>query len=520
MPPTIQPLILDAPVSAVTLLEDRAQVQRVGSASLTAGLWRVQVNQVAPVLFDKSLRAEFCAAKTNARIDDVRVRRQMLVKAADQPDVIQPLLQEWRSMLADFTNLGEDQEHLEYRFQQVEQILTKTAQELPIDAVWGQLDPQSWRTQMQTLFQQLRDIRSGLLKTHSEQEQLAATLNLLADRIRAALRPDLRYTADIEADLSIAESGEYAIVFDYVVPNALWRPYHQAHLQTADASTLTFRSDGCVWQRTGEDWKEVDLIFSTARASLGTEPPLLQDDLLNVQEKSKQILVQSREQTIHTAGLGSAPRGSIELPGVEDGGEVRLLRSTTRATVPADGRPYRVPLFTFTVPAQVGYDLMPELSGQTVLKSEQVNTARFPLLAGPVDLIRSSEFVGRTAIDFIAPAEKFALGWGADAAMRVQRTLTQKKEFNPLTHWSTLTRTVKLFLSNISAEARTIATTERLPVSEIEQVRVEVIADKTTGRVQPDENGFCTWHFTLAPYSQLEATLVYKIASAPEVQGL
>ena len=55
----IQELILDDPVVKVTLLEDRAMVKRRGKANFTPGLWRVKVEKVAPVLSDKSLRAEF-----------------------------------------------------------------------------------------------------------------------------------------------------------------------------------------------------------------------------------------------------------------------------------------------------------------------------------------------------------------------------------------------------------------------------------------------------------------------------
>jgi uncharacterized protein (TIGR02231 family) len=162
---------------------------------------------------------------------------------------------------------------------------------------------------------------------------------------------------------------------------------------------------------------------------------------------------------------------------------------------------------------------MPELLCQVVLKSEQTNTAAFPILAGPVDLVRSSEFVGKTSIGFIAPGEKFALSWGPDGAMRVQRTITQERKQDHLTNWNIVTTTIKLFLSNIGAESRVIRTTERVPVSELEQVKVETIADKTTEGVQPDENGFCTWNFTLEPYSQLQATLVYQVSAAPEVKG-
>jgi hypothetical protein len=104
--------------------------------------------------------------------------------------------------------------------------------------------------------------------------------------------------------------------------------------------------------------------------------------------------------------------------------------------------------------------------------------------------------------------------------MRVQRTQTQKRKQDHLTKWNTVTTTTTLFLSNIGEEPRAIATTERVPVSELEQVKVEVISNQTTDGIQADENGFCTWNFILEPYSQLQASLVYQVSAAPEVQGI
>ncbi|HEY9874985.1 MAG TPA: mucoidy inhibitor MuiA family protein [Candidatus Obscuribacterales bacterium] len=518
--PATQKFTLEASVSVVTLLEDRAQVRRIGKANLSQGLWRIVVDKVAPVLSDKSLRAEFCEDYPGARIDDVRVRRQRLLKEDDRPDEIKAVEQELRSLLQTFNNITEDRQHQEHCFNQINTILAKGLQELPIDAVWGQIDPKSWREQLQTLFKQLRDFRAEMLTSYYTQEQLSQQINDLNKKLEALSRPDMVDTARIEADLMIPQAGEYQIAFDYVVPNAMWRPWHQARLLVQEQKpTLSFRVDGCVWQRTGEDWNNVDLVFSTARASLGTEPPLLQDDFLNVQEKSQEIIVESRDRQIQTTGLGTSETpATVNLPGVDDGGEVRNLRPAIKATIPSDGRPYRVPIFSFDTEAKVEYILMPEISCQVVLKSEQTNTSQSPILAGPVDLVRTSGFVGRTSVKFLAPGEKFALGWGPDGAMRVQRTTTEETEQDHLTKWNILTTTTKLFLSNIGAESRAIKTTERVPVSELEQVKVEVIADKTTDSVQPDENGFCAWNFILEPYSQLQASLVYKISAAPEVQ--
>lgn len=539
---TIQEITIDAPVSKVTLLEDRALVRRTGKVNLTAGLWRVKVDKVAPVISDKSLRSEFSG--DGARVNDVRVRRHILVKELERPEEIQELQAEMRSLVSQFEQREQDGEHQQYCFDQVNRILAKGLQELPVDAVWGQLDPKSWREQFQILFKQLRDLRGEILNSYHTQAELREKIEALTSRISAISRPDMVHSADIEADLMVEERGEYDIAFDYVVPNACWRPWHQAQLQLATKDNpnalsrlwqqathqaaskgthahVFFRCDGCVWQRTGEDWNDVELVFSTARASLGTEPPLLQDDRLKVKEKSKDIFIQAREQKMQTTGLGAgAEPGTVELPGVDDGGEVRNLRPATKATIPSDGRPYRVPLFAFDTPAEVEYVLMPEVSQQVILKSIQTNSSQFPILAGPVDLVRSTEFVGKTSVMFIAPGEKFALGWGPDGAMRVQRTEEEKREQNHLTKWNRVTISRKLFLSNIGASERTIKITERVPVSELEQVKVEVLKKKTTDGVQPDKQGFCTWNWTLEPYSQAQISLVLQVEAAPEVRGI
>ncbi|WP_271251891.1 mucoidy inhibitor MuiA family protein [Pseudanabaena sp. Chao 1811] len=517
----IQTLDLDAPVTTVTLLEDRAQVQRIGKAQLTAGLWRVTVDRVAPVISDKSLRAQFTGV-FNARVNDVRVRRRILIKESDRTGLIEDLKKEWRSQYDQYQILTEDRQYLEEQFEQIGMILARALQELPIDAAWGQVDPMAWRSQLQPIFQRLRDIRSEILNTYHAQTQLQDAIARLVKRIQSEASPDTIYIARVEADLVIAQTGEYELAFDYIVPNALWRPYHQAQLQMGDNSQLTFRTDGCVWQNTGEDWLNVDLVFSTARASLGTEPPLLADDLLNIREKSKKIAVEMRDQTVKTTGLGAGARASdtVDLPSVDDGGEVRSIRATRKANIPSNGRPYRVPLFQFQSSAKIGHILMPELALQVVLKSEQTNNSNLPILAGPVDLVRSTEYVGRTTISFIAPQEKFALGWGTDAMMRVQRTTSQKRDKNHLTQWNTITNSINIFLSNIGDEVRKIAMTERVPVSELEKVKVEVVQDETSDRLQPDANGFCNWHLQLPPYSQAKVTLVYKVAAAPDVEGL
>jgi DNA repair exonuclease SbcCD ATPase subunit len=56
-----EPDTLHLPVTAVTCLEDRAQIERTGTVHLAAGVQRLRIGPVTPLTVDRSLRAEISA---------------------------------------------------------------------------------------------------------------------------------------------------------------------------------------------------------------------------------------------------------------------------------------------------------------------------------------------------------------------------------------------------------------------------------------------------------------------------
>jgi hypothetical protein len=186
-----------------------------------------------------------------------------------------------------------------------------------------------------------------------------------------------------------------------------------------------------VWQNTGEAWEAAELLLSTERPSLGKDPPLFANDWLTVQRKQEQLVVETREEDVHTAGLGAAPGAAQAMrtvPGIDDGGEAKVLRAASRATIATDGRPHCVPLFSFDADAKSELVMYPALAPLAIRKSTQPNGSSQPILAGPVDLVEESGYVGRTQVLFVAPGERFELGWGPDPGVRARRMVEEVEE--------------------------------------------------------------------------------------------
>ncbi|HVG60951.1 MAG TPA: mucoidy inhibitor MuiA family protein [Hyalangium sp.] len=514
---------LEAPVRAVTLLEDRAQVTRRGTVRVSAGQNRIAVHGVAPVVQDVSLRAEVLSGK--ARVADVRMRRGLRIRTADKPEAARVLEEKIESLQRERQQVLEDQANSRGRFERIQQLLFLGAGELPVDAGWGMGMAAQWQDSFDALFRKARQLRESMLQATFTAERLAEEISAAMRQRQAMDRVDHQVVSWLEADLLADADGEVELRIDYVVPNALWRPLHTARLLGRGRVQVT--SSAAVWQDTGEDWKDVELQFSTARSSLGIEPPLLHADLLNVKKKNEAVVVQARQVQVQKAGLGSAPATggarptptSVDLPGVDDGGETRNLRAPGKSSIPSDGRPNVIPLFTFEEGAEAALVTFPELEPKVFLRAVARNTSPSPMLAGPVELLQDNGFVGWTQTLFVAPQEKFELSFGPDDSLRVQREEKKTSKQHHVSKWTENTTNVSIYLSNLSGDARSVVVTERIPVSEIEHVKVELDTDKTTGSPVLDDNGFCTWKAEVPANGHLVLHLRFKVSLAPGVQS-
>ncbi len=515
---------LTAPVQSVTLLEDRAQVSRRGIVGVKAGQNRVIVHGVAPVLQDVSLRAEVLSGK--GRVADVRIRRGLRIRTADKPEAARVLEEKLQALQREREQVLEDQASARARFERIQQLLNLGASELPVDAGWGMGLASQWQDSFDTLFRKARQLREAILKATFTAERLEAEIASLTGQRQALDRVDHQLVSWLEADVLADADGEVELRIDYVVPNALWRPLHTARLLGRNRVQIV--SSAAVWQNTGEDWKDVELRFSTARSSLGTEPPLLQQDLLTVKKKNEAVVVQARQVQVQKAGLGSAPAAggaaaiapsSVDLPGVDDGGETRNLKAAGKSTIPSDGRPNVIPLFTCEDGAESALVTFPELEPKVFLRAVTRNSSANPLLAGPVELLQDNGFVGWTQTLFVAPQEKFELSFGPDDSLRVQRDEKKSNKQHHVSKWNETTNHVTIYLSNLSGDTRSVVVTERLPVSEIEHVKVELDKEKTTGTPELDDNGFCKWKAEVPANGHLVLHLWFKVSMAPGVQS-
>lgn len=537
---------LAAPVVAVTVLEDRASVRRRGAAALPPGLHGLVIEGVAPVLVDKSL----VATAVGARVIDARCERY---------------LAPWRDPDAG----GAPAEPAALRAEQVELARARAAATSRADvaraeiAALGDLAAAALRELAESATRGVAPAGAAEALAALDADAAAAGARAAAAALEVARLDEVlgrlaarlaraeaeagaegaRLVIDLDVDGGVTDGAAEAgaprpveVAVQYLVPGAAWRPYHRAALVgdgdgAGAAARVDWEVTACVWQATGEDWPDVALTCSLERPSLGVEPPPVVDDELATQRRAEVLAVEVREQELQTAGLGS---GAAEVPGIDDGG-LGVLLEAPRATIRADGSPHRVPLGAFTAPARVERVAIPLRSPWVHVRAELTNTGAQPLLAGPVDLVRSAGYAGRAEIGFVAPGEVLELGFGPDAELRVHRAEARTTEDGGLTGGTTTRVRVAVRLSSLGTAPRTVAVTERVPISEVEQVEIAVappeayvlgpddepfgeqIAQVTARAI--DERGLVRWVVELPAHARRAVALEYRVRARRGVTG-
>ena len=130
-------------------------------------------------------------------------------------------------------------------------------------------------------------------------------------------------------------------------------------------------------------------------------------------------------------------------------------------------------------------------------------------------MVEGAVVVGRSRLDFVGSGDAFELGFGTDEAVRVRRAQEEVRDTTTLTGTQKVKRTVKVYLTNLSDEKKLLEVSERVPVSEIEDLDITVT---DAGGFRPGgKDGFLRREVELGPHATEELGIGYEIRAAAKV---
>lgn len=502
----------DAPVTAVVVFEDRAELTRQIEIELVEGAQRIVLEGVTALT-----SAQRCSARVESlegtdvavEIDELvvsprlttlddegarRAQRHTLAEAAQ----------------AKVERLSRDADRAQARLKAADVAIARYAA-MTCRAVW---DPDAQPAVWGSSFDALEAMASAAAERAVDAERLRAEAVVEQSALvgsPGALSPgDRRLVADIEIGLTAEAAGRYRLTVSSVVPCVVWRPAHRLVLAGEVASWTV---QGTLWQATGEDWRGVDLTFSTDRPGAGAQLPTLEEEPLRTQPKAvkKRVVLAHRQDAIAKDGGGEA------VPGVDDGGETRIYSVDHPVDVAADGRPRRFDLSVFESTATLQQRVMPEVDETVFLEASLLNTGSGPLLAGPVVLERDGARIGDGDVCFVGVGETIEIVLGAVDHLRA-RYRRHRKTVKRVMGKDQLHFVHEVELSSTGARAERVEVVFRMPVSELEALTIEPSEQWCSeGAPSPDEDGIVRHRVEVNSGSRRLVELGFRLVKKGEI---
>jgi uncharacterized protein (TIGR02231 family) len=504
----------------VTLFEDRAEVVRTAEVAVAAGVSWVGLTGVTLIVDDASVQAKVLEG-AGVRVLGARVRRRA-APDEDRTAALQAEAEERAAHSAKSLAQGR-MSRAGLTSERVADVAEAWADGLGRARHLAGEGATQWRESWARLSEARFDVvRTGVQARHDHTE-CARAFGLATKRSIAAQNVAPRWEAVVEVQVEAEVESNATLEVVYRTPCALWRPEHLARLTAPEepggpqrVELLTWAT---AWQNTGEAWTNVDVRFSTARPASAADAPALDDDVLVSRVKSaeerKTLVVESREQVVETAtAVGEAD--SSEMPGVDDGGVPVLFRAPEPVSIPSNGQPVRIEVGRRMMDAQVERVLTPAQSKAPHHRASMTLTGGAPLLAGPMRLARGESLVGRSKVQFVGAGEPLELGFGPDDSIRASRVSTEERSTATLTGKQTIQRKVQVHISNLSGEAKTLRVTDRIPVSEIDAVKI--VLRSSQGWALDGTDGFLEAEVTLEGRGYKLLEFAYDVVADSDVR--
>ncbi|MGD9802643.1 MAG: mucoidy inhibitor MuiA family protein [Hyphomicrobiaceae bacterium] len=496
-------------ISAVTVFPTGAEVVRLAKIKVPAGEHTIVIDHLPPATMPGSVRVE---GKATGRLDIGSVdTRRVLVPFGDP----EQQASERRRIELDIEKLRDEHEQIEadVRAADAQKALITKLTELPTvppqpgpsgaaPVDWGQIF---------TLV--------GTKLAEAERTQLAARVKLRnversisdLEKKLAALAPGQQQRTEVKVFVSAAADLEADLTIRYQVSNANWRPYYDARLQTGTKSAapaLSLVRRASIQQRSGEDWKNVAIELSTTRPGTGTVAPDLHPLTVDFEQEApppRPVMApapSARSRAFKSDELAAAAEPQAmedarhQEATIEAGAFQAIFKVPGKLTVPGNGEQKRVQLDTAEIAPSLVVRTTPRIEAKAYLYAKLATPKGTPYLPGSVSLFRDGTYVGTGRLPQLTPGEEHELGFGADDAVRVKHAVIEEKrgESGIITSSKSDVRNYRITVKNAHAQAVQLTVMDQIPVSQHQDIKVELISKAPpTRRDVDDKRGVLAW---------------------------
>jgi uncharacterized protein (TIGR02231 family) len=501
-------LLAVAPALRAVVYPDRAQVTRAAAGVCGPRGASVVFDPVTPAADPGSFRALSADAAVMGVRSELRADDQAFTPEAQKLD------DQIHDLETQMRGLQDQRARAAQQSRVADKLMDVASQLVSHEMVAPAGDAAAWQAAFDNALKSRYAAASSEVAAASKLRELQRRIEELRRKRGELDQANLRRSYRVEV-LAGCEAGETAHVeLSYLVGGASWEPTYEARADEK-GGRVELSMFATVRQATGEDWKNAQIVLSTAVPRSDATPPEVRTLRVGALEKKpeKKVLVRRDEEQRHADAAGASGEAGDEALRVEAQGLSVQLKVREPADLAGDGTPARLFVGSHKLGATYAYRTIPKLLPYVFRVADVVNTAPFPLLPGPLDAFRRSGFIARTPLERVPEGGKFQLSFGLEDGFKVKRHVLEEiqRDSGIFGQNKRFRYAYRFEIKNHLDRAETVELSDHIPVSELDDVNV-AIEDRTTKPAELNkQDGIVTWKVTVPARGEKNVDLAFHV---------
>jgi hypothetical protein len=563
-----EPIEVKSKIKAVTVFINGAQVYREARANIKTGTNKVVIDDVSPYINTKSLQASI---SSGALILDVKhniVYNQPQIAFEPIPEKILSQISALEDSLL-YRNFG-----LQKIRNQINNLETEKRIITNNKTIKGEGKSDSLAIFMQAVefYQSKLNEIEGWLYDYKIQEHkltkgyskieidLQKLRNFSAHKTIEPTKKEKVHQVILTVDAPVSTDAKIKI--NYLVTRAGWRPSYDLRAEGDDSPVnLTYKAS--IYQKTGEDWDNVDLTLSTFHQDCSFSVPELATwkiiDKATSDNRSQQVLgyqtsnadttslIQNGYSNVNFYSNTTANTLSPTFTATTSGANGLTFNTTTNNTtnnqfimpqslvsntdktlsnvefnidrkyhIPADGEEILMVIDNIDLKSHYNYISIPKVNTDAFLLTNITDWTELNLLPAKANIYFANSFVGETTIDPSSLEDTLIIALGREKGIQTSRKKIEDEEKSKLVG-KNISReiTIELVVKNNLNRGTDFVLKDQIPVSENDDIKIKVIEDANA--VIDENTGIMTWNLKLKAKEQRIVKFTYQITHDKEI---
>ncbi len=326
---------------------------------------------------------------------------------------------------------------------------------------------------------------------------------------------------EIVLSFSSETGGALTIHPTYLVNQAGWSPMYDIKVQnTTQPVNIFYKAK--LYQRTGNDWKDVKITISTANPSMNNNRPIMNPKYIDyyVYRPQNQVPVAAGAAMNMMQVEKSASRkvAADEMDDNPYNYEVNVTESEinvefeidAKQNIPSDGKEHICAIQTYNVPATYKYHTVPKIEQAAFLLAKITDYGKYNMLAGPANIFYDDMYVGQTQLNPSVSSDTLLISLGRDERIVVKRIRVLDKSSKKFIADSQKDSYVwETTIRNNKGAAIDIEVLDQIPLSRRNEIKVELL-DKQ-GAEYTEEYGKLFWNYSIKPNESKKIRFSYTV---------